>query len=240
MKLRHIFALLSFLSCGSAALANLIQFAGTAGAPPGTIAFVAAADLGNGTGASYTSSAHSVTAGSTELQLCVVGDFGSNADDISTVSYGGSSATQSTKQGGGNRWLYLYHLESPPSGSHTVTITGGNHYWAVMVAEYSGAATAGQPDATITASVTANSITTNVTTVADNSWVVSCEEGYNASQAPSAGAGATQRVVDASFNSSIIVDSNGPVHPAGSYSQTINSQGGASIPIVMVTNSIKP
>lgn len=232
-----IAGLLAAVLCGTAAFANLIQFSSASGG--GGIAFVNAADLGNGTSAGFTSSAYSVTTG-TQLQICVVGDVGGNTDDLTAVSYGGSSATRSDARGGGNRWLYIYHLESPPTGSHTVVLTGGNHFWTVGVAEYSGANTTGQPDAVTDNGVLATSISTTTTTVADNSWVISCEGGFSANQPPTAGAGATLRAVEGSFGAWGIFDSNAVVHPAGNYAMTVNAQGGANIVLTMISNSIKP
>lgn len=201
------------------------------------ISFIGAADLGSNTGTSWTTGSY--TASGNFLIIAVIGDTtASGLDDITSVSYGGQSATLAVKNtaGGGAgsaRILYLYYVSNPTAGSHTITITNtSSHLVLAGVAEYSGVATSGIVDNTAvndSGISTPASIDTSLITVADNCFVVVLESGYNSNLAPTAGAGATRRTFDATFGAWGFFEYSGsPVTPAGSTTTTINSQNGSS------------
>ncbi len=215
------------------------------------ISYVGSADLGhNGGTTNNLTVAYSVTAGSTLLRICFLGDIVGGLDDITSVTYAGVAATLEYKDtvgvgGQSNRIKYNYAIHNPVSGNNSVviSITPANmHYLLGGVSEYSGA---GAFDATGEASIVANgsnsSVTASITTIADNCWIGALLEAYSGGTfAPVAGTGMTMRVTDAAFKSWGIGDSNGPNHPAGSYSMTGNSVATATRTIVLDLVSFSP
>jgi hypothetical protein len=186
----------------------------------GQIAFNAAADLGNnsGSGTSYTHS-YTVGAGTNRiLFVCVIGDTA--ADDVTGVTYAGVSMTLINKRFEA-RLGYLFYLVNPTSGANNVIISAStSHYLLGGAADYSGAKQTGQPDAQTTGNTAGagTTLTTTLTTVADNSWTIICG---NDSGPWTMGTGSNQRTVDGTFGIWSLADSNGVVHPAGSHSMTL-------------------
>jgi hypothetical protein len=186
------------------------------------IAFVGAADLGDngGTTNSLTVS-YTVGATSNRLFIAVTGDQVSGGfNDITGVTYAGVSASlvTSVTSGLGERMTYLYTLASPATGANNVIVTStNNHYLLVGAADYSGVST-GALDAQIgsTDSVLEDTYTSSITTVADNCWVLTVAE--NGAFSVSGGTGATLRAHGATYTDWGLFDSNGVVHPAGSFS----------------------
>jgi len=191
------------------------------------IAFDTAVDGGNNTGTSLTWS-HTCTG---SLGLLIVGFAGDNiggADDITSVTYNSVAMTLADKQvnpsSGGDRNTYLYFLLGPATGAHNVVIScSGSHLLQGGSASYTGVKASGQPDAHTVNAETSSSLktlTTSVTTVADNCWTVLVENCYDGGTPPVAGAGSTRRTFDATNGGWGIFDSNAVVHPAGSKSMT--------------------
>ncbi len=198
------------------------------------ISYVGSADLGNNGGTTNNLVvSYSVTAGSTLLRICFLGDLTTGSDDITIVRYAGVDATPEFKSilgtgSSGNRFKYSYAIYNPATGSNSVQIFSTNvHYLLGGVAEYSGAVAfdATGEGTAITGSTT---LTASVTTIADNCWAGAFLEAFDNVDAPTAGAGMTMRVTDVAFKSWGIGDSNGPKHPAGAYSMTGTLNGGSS------------
>lgn len=189
------------------------------------IAFVSAADLGNNGGStSSLTQAFTVSAGSD--RLLVVSLWGSTGTDVITgVTYNGTALTNIHKILGG-RWLHMWYLLNPSSGSNNVVISAsGNDWIGATVGEWTGVAQSGQPDA---AAEDADS-DASVTTVADNCWAILA--GY-ANNTIAASTGTTERARSDAFDNGILGDSNGPITPAGAYSMAITGGGGANAVIV--------
>lgn len=196
-----------------------------------SIAFNAAADLGNNGGTTNSLTA-SYTCGSGSNRLLVVGlvgDTDNGNDDITSVTYGGVAMTLAKKSasatGGTLRYDYIYYLLNPASGANNVVINcTNNHFLLAVAADYTGVKQSGQPDATTTqtSGSAVTSLTTSITTVADNCWAVLLEQQDKTGATPTAGAGATRRTFGASFNQPALFDSGGAITPAGSYSMTTN------------------
>jgi hypothetical protein len=194
------------------------------------IAFVNSADLGNNGGTTNSLSA-SYTVGSGTNRLLVVGlagDVVAGHDDITSVTYNGVAMTLVRKLGAGggytDRFIYLYYLLNPASGSHTVAIScTNNHYLLAVVADYTGVQQSAQPDATASnvGGTSSASLTTAITVVAANSWPVLLAYGYSNGSAITAGAGDVRRTFGVAFGEPALFDSNGPV-ASGSYSMTVN------------------
>jgi hypothetical protein len=172
---------------------------------------------------------------------------GNAASDIITgATYGGVATTLVGKQlpdPSGSRWQYLFGLIAPATGANNVVISasGTCDFIIAVSADYSGVYQSLQPDASAVNQLAAGStsLTSSVTTVADNDWVVLGHQGYFSNQAPSAGTGATRRIYDATFGAVAIFDSGGVVHPAGSYSMTTSYAGTAS-PFGHLLAAMKP
>jgi hypothetical protein len=185
------------------------------------IAFVGAADGGNVTTTSAMT--WSYTCGSGSNRLLVVGVLGdATSDFISGVTYGGVSMTLAgSHQADAQRWSYLFFLLNPASGANDVVVSASTPTSMFSgAADYIGVKQSGQPDASALgeSDFSATSLTTSITTVVDNDWVVLFENGFSSSNPPSADTGDILRVVDATFGAWGLFDSNGPVTPAGSYS----------------------
>ena len=212
----------------------------------GAIAYDSSVDLGNNGGSTNSLSGLFNNVAGTTMAVCLVGDsFGGN-DDITGITYNGASLSFVDKIVSGvtspNRFVYLYVLNNPSTGSHSVLINATNsHYLIAGAASWSGTATAGQPDVHTPSISTAasSSYASSLTTSANNSWVALCEGGYDGGTAPVAGTGSTRRTYDATFGIWGIFDSNSDVTPAGSYSMTTTYTGGVN-PIVHLMFSLKP
>lgn len=200
------------------------------------IAFDAAVDGGNNSGATNSLTfSHTVTGTLPILFACVVGDTIGGADDITGVTYNTVAMTLADKftaaLASNNRYAYLYWLIAPATGAHNVVVTStGTHFLLAGAASYTGAKATGQLDAhsATDSGGAASTLTSSLTTIADNAWTVLCEEGTSAGGDPTAGTGLTRRAAEGSFSTWGLFDSNGVVHPAGSYSMRTDRVAGAA------------
>lgn len=213
------------------------------------ISFVAAADIGNNGGTTNSLSAnYSCGSGLNRLLVvCINGD--KTVDDVTGVTYAGTSMTFAVKNlaAGMDRHQYIYFLLSPASGTNSVVIScTSTHYLLAGAADYSGVAQSGQPDATTTnvaGSSSNTSLTTSITTIADNSWAILMETDYDLNSdnlPPVASTGDTRRAFDGPFGGWGMFDSNGPVTPAGSYSLTTTRGTTPQYPIGHSVTSFAP
>lgn len=158
-----------------------------------------------------------------------------------TVKYKGVSMTAVSgspmDMTGGTR-LYLFYLVGPATGTNDVEITTSSSIGGVQArsVSYTGVSQTGQPDATNTNSSTGGTtIAVNVTTIADNCWVVGfCNSDTDAL---SAGSGTTLRNGGANAAHAMF-DSGGVVHPAGV--KTLNVTCGSTGDLAMIAASFKP
>lgn len=195
------------------------------------IAFDAATDGGNVNPATSLTFAHTCTGSLGLLVVGFNGDIIGGADDVSSVTYNGVALTLADKQvgagTGGDRNTYLYFLLGPATGAHNVVITcSSSHVIQGGAASYTGVKASGQPDAhTVNAELLSSlkTLTTTLTTSADNCWTVlveNCYDGGPGAGSPGAGAGTTRRTADATNGGWGLFDSNAVVHPAGAASLT--------------------
>lgn len=205
------------------------------------IAFDAATDGGNNGGASTSLTFSHACSGSDRLLIVIVaGDSFGGADDVTGVTYGGVPMELVGKRApaASNRWNYLYLLENPASGANNVVVSASStHYLLAGAASYTGAAQTGQPDASTTndggGSVT--SLTTSVTVVAADSWLVCGENAYTGNNPPAAGTGTTRRTFDAPFGGWGLFDSNGAVAAGSRSLQTTRPESVNTITHVMAS-----
>lgn len=144
---------------------------------------------------------------------------------VTSVTYAGVPMTElgNTSYSSPTGKSYLFMLVNPASGANNVVVTHSGSYHASVAVSYTGAKQSGQPDAAAdtdtSGASTAASITTTVTTVADDSWTVmatACE-----GNALTASTGAYLRQTGSNVAVAMF-DSNGAITPAGSYSMTVS------------------
>ncbi len=200
------------------------------------IGYVNSADLGNETSATSYTVAYDVTAGSNLLVIVVATD-NVPSDDLSSVTYAGATMTLAGKvvttlNSYGSRSIFQLYLMNPSVGTNNFVITrsSGTSIFAIC-AEYSGALAAEvNVENTIHNAGGLSSMTTAITTISDNSWAITGGYSYAGGGPPTAGAGNTFRVAGVAFGTPGLIDSGGPVHPAGSFSSIYNpaNTGGAT------------
>lgn len=187
-------------------------------------------------GATSETYSHAVGSGSDRYLVVAIArndDTTTAPDDITSVTYNGVAMTRlvALDGNGDGRFLYsyLYGLANPTPGSHNVVVsltgsTGSRAY--SITASYTGVKQTGQPDATasVTAS-TGNAVSTTLTTVADNSWIIA---GAADNNPPYTGSGVlTTR--GGSTAASSLLDSNGVLTPAGAKTVSITATGRNSL-----------
>ncbi len=199
-----------------------------------TINFNNATNLGENDGASTTLTGSHSCSGSDRLGVvAILGDNnngGAGADDIASVTWGGSPCTLIDKitvfPDNSARFQYLYAILGPATGSQSIVITtSGAHSLYGLAASYTGVQQSSQPDATtthISPSPTSSTLTTSLTTTTDESWIIMVEQSFKDTEnTPGvAGAGAVRRTYNATYGNISIFDSGGAISPTGSYSMT--------------------
>ncbi len=129
-----------------------------------------------GTGSATLTFAHTCTG----TNLClIVGAYDDTGDQITGVTYNGVAMTFVRKVEFGNytKYLSVYYLLGPATGANNVIITRSTStgYIGGIASSYTDARQSSQPDASNATNYPAASqtaITTSVTTVGDNSWIV--------------------------------------------------------------------
>lgn len=152
----------------------------------------------------------------------------STIDNVTGVTYNGTAMTFVQKQlmtgAAAGQYIHAYILANPTTGTNTVTVTSSSGLGGYISAvSYTGAKQTGQPDnSTKQAANPVTTLTTSLTTVANNSWLV----GYSyMNGSMTAGTDTTLRggsvsgVLEA-------MDSNGAKSPAGSYGLTTDANSG--------------
>lgn len=203
------------------------------------IAFDTSTDAGFTAGVTSKTFAHTCTGANLILFVASWGDIVN--DVVTGATYNGVAMTLVGKAlESGGRWAYLFSLIAPATGAHNVVISASSSISiAGMSASYTGVRQSSNPDVSTTATPTADSPVTSLTTLANNSWTFLCAR--NGIGASTAGAGSTLR--KSSSNGLAIFDSGGAITPAGSYSMTVTAAGAswalimASFAPVATTNS---
>lgn len=188
---------------------------------------------------------HTCTGSNLILIVATIDDnfAGSHA---TSVTYNGVSLTliDSGTTPGGAAFVSLWYLKNPATGTHTVSVQGqsGSGNCAAISSSYTGADQTTQPDATLSNTAGGStSITENLTTIADNAWVIALA-GIDKASNGTAGSGFTMRQTgNLSSGNSLgfgLEDTNGVVHPAGS--KTTAMSFGTSGNIRLIAASITP
>lgn len=175
----------------------------------------------------FTNSGTSVTFSHTcsgTNKILFVGVMVASSTTISSVFYGGLPMTSINRSSGGQQCA-LYYLLNPPGGSNNVVVTiGSTSYCYCASLSYTGVLQTSQPDANNTNfSAATTSLTTSVTTVADNAWAVLLARNDTDGNT-SAGIGSTLRVGGGSGLVQMY-DSGSRKSPAGSLSMVVTNVG---------------
>ncbi len=131
-----------------------------------------------------------------------------------------------------DRWISLWHLVNPASGSNTLSVSSDTtDYIGAAVVSYDGVLQSGSIIDAITTNTgtSITSLTTSVTTIADNCWTILCAETPGGATA--AGTGSNLLIT----LSPDLYDSNGPKTPAGSTSMQVTRSGSGSIATIMAS-----
>jgi hypothetical protein len=192
--------------------------------PANNIAFGSAADCGNASSCSVT------TSGSNRALVAFVhGEVGT--DNTPTCTYGGTSMTLVDKvQTPSDRWMYGFLLINPASGSNTLSCSGPT-FIRILAASYTGVQQSGQPDNHTTNSASsATSLSTTYTVNHNNAWIV--QNAYASGGTVSGGSGYTAR--GNNVDSGQIFDSNGPVS-SGSNTVAFSDSGSAQLSQIIIS-----
>lgn len=142
-----------------------------------------------------------------------------NSDVVTGVTYAGTAMTLvNSVINASTEAVYLFILVNPASGANNIVMSKtGIDLGYVLGVSYTGAKQSAQPDASVTGSAaSATSLTTTLTTVADNSWTILMMKANNGTNDP--GTGTTLRLDGPNNDQTGIYDSNAAITPAGSSS----------------------
>lgn len=195
------------------------------------IAFDASGNSGR-TAAATASYSHTCAGSNRILFAITYSEGGAASNDVTAITYNGVAMTlAASSYASGQYGCNIYYLIAPATGANTLSAsfstTSSNH--AILGLSYTGAQQSGQPDATTTDRTSGNA-TLTLTTIADNCWAVI---GEASGRAPAASTNVTQRSApgDGTFSG----DSNGIIHPAGSFSMSLTEASGGTPGRVMVS-----
>lgn len=226
-------------SCAGQGLGGKSGIGGSAGIGGGPSTAIAIAFDAAATGALTTSTtmtqAIAVGSGTNRMLLACVSS--TSTTTVPTVTYNGSAMTALAGStawffGGGKMWMFAQI--APTSGTNNIVVTFGSSTSIGLTAtSYTGVNQSVTPDAVATGtSGSASTATVTLTTVANNAWMFSCARGSTGATV-TAGSGAFLRTSTGQTVGSL--DSNAPITPAGSTSQTSNF--GSSVQEVMIAVS---
>lgn len=183
-----------------------------------------------GSGTSVTWS-HTCT-GSDRILFVAVFNLGS-ATLPSGITYNGVAMTMINSQDtdGGGYTESLWYLVAPSTGANNIVTTWAvsNGLFNCIATSYTGASQTGQPDSSNTGlALGVTSITTNLTTVANNCWLVGYARATGAFTFTNGTNGFIRNTGMAS-GSVVMADSNGVITPAGSTGMTLGRTSSSNI-----------
>ena len=150
------------------------------------------------------------TNGLYRLLIVAVGSDNAASNNVIGVTYGGISLIKisEVRKSGNERWISLFYLLDPPTGSNNVVVSAtGSNTWA-QAAYYTGVG--GFVESATNISGGASTYNATLTTTVSGSWVIGY--GGNTSGTNIPGVGTTVR---GNIGVNNIMDANGPIDPAG-------------------------
>ena len=170
-----------------------------------------------------------------ELLVEVMGDY---SDLVTGATYNGVSMTLIDKcRGGVDRWLYLFGLVAPATGTHNVVVSASaSIYIQGCATSYTGVDQSNPIDSFAHATTSAGDpLTATTTVVATGCWLVGAGRGEVSPV--TAGTGTTSRAQETDFNSGGMYDSNGIV---GTGSQSLQIDFGGTSQGSLIVVSLTP
>lgn len=170
------------------------------------------------------------------LVIGVVVEFNDNV----SVSYAGIPMIRISQilATAGGRDLVLYGLANPAIGTNSVNALGMNaagNFSRFFTASYSGVSLNNNPEVfAYGRAVAVTTLAQAVTTLSDNDWLI----GFATNENGTIAVGSNTSFVT-NTTSYGLIDTNGPMTPAGSYSMTINGAAGANASAIIVA-AFKP
>lgn len=177
--------------------------------------------------------AHTIGAGSDMMLVVGVCETSGTSDVLTGVTYNGVAMTRFTNGfSAKNARVWMYYLANPAVGTHNIVASfSGTLVPSVGGISYSGVSATPDGGANNTSGPGASSVTVNLTTTADNCWIVGLAHADGAS--PSYTSGVTARGTLSGDNNRL-ADSNAAKTPPGSYSM-IFSATNSSFEAVLVS-----
>lgn len=164
-------------------------------------------------GSAHTSQTWSHTCSGSDLILFVIiGTYNSlGGGKISGVTYGGVAMTRYNGEQAqqSNQQVSVYYLLNPSTGANNVVASFASQTYSwCSAASYSGVSQSGFPDNEVDSTGTGTSISSTITPVASDCWLVMLVMG---NRQKSASTGATYRGQSGAGQGTAIADSNGTV-----------------------------
>lgn len=157
------------------------------------------------------------------LALVVGVTVNNNSDSVTGVTYNGVSMTKAVSSAriSGARFHYVYILLAPTSGTHNIVASSSaSNIESVMSASYTGVNQSTYDTTGGPGSVASNILSLAITTTTDNDWIAYL---CVMNSFPGTPTNMTQR--EDSTAGFYMFDTNGVVHPAGSYTASITAAG---------------
>ena len=153
------------------------------------------------------------------------------SDVVTGITYDSSAMTQIAKvQRTSDRWNYLYYIVAPSTGANNIVVTASEAIAYICDASsYTGANQTGVPDASTTQNATGTSVTTTLTTIANNSWIILTAHGFELV----AGTNSYLRIADSSGIA--LFDTNKDITPAGSTGMTVTMDNSLLVTTIMAS-----
>lgn len=213
--------------------------------PSSTFAAIArdtSANLGSGGAGANITHTYTEAAGNSLLVVCVMYSRNSGGATLPvSVTFNGqnltaseTTGTQITTHGFSSLWWIVGQ-----SGTANIVITNrtGDDMFG-SATSYTGVSQTGQPDAHAAVGTTGTTVTTNITTNINNSWLIGC--GGDQVNGPFPTPGANTTFVVTTNGQAGQYDSNGPITPAGATSMSGTDGGNSGSTIGLAVASFSP
>ena len=179
------------------------------------------------TGSSVSSITFTQVIGASSNEMLFVCALSTNNDLSATYDSVSMTKEQTQYDSGDNRYLSLFALPAPMSGSHSVVVsgTGSEAILQAGASSYSGVNQSTTLDAVTSSSTSQDesSYSTTILTVANNTWATLCVRVISGGNGLAAGTNTTFR---STSSNTAIGDNNTAITPAGSYTMTVTDANG--------------
>lgn len=170
-------------------------------------------------------------------RILFVAAYAESGNTVTGITYSGVSMTLAKSVNLGGLTVYIYVLVAPATGANGVVIhySGTSGLKFGMAASYTGANQTGQPDASNSSAHTpSTSESLSLTTIANNAWIFGLFVDDNAGTFSGTGAfsvlyqGTGGPTSAGGWNGFSILDTNGPITPAGATTVGVSSTAAAA------------